>query len=126
MKYFVSITELPNADRANYVEFQLPCSTKDIWDDTSLYMTEETMTECGLEVFLNICVYCGILFDTDGFSCDELDIMHKEASETGGKIHEVVSELAEWVRAKLSDKSGDVTLIHEHDRIIYEGVKLRK
>lgn len=126
MKYFTKVSEISDADRESCTEFRLSCAVEEFWDKTSLYMSEDTMDKTGFCGFLNECVYKGILFDSDGFSRDELAVMSAYAAKIGGAVSDIINELAAWMESDCNKQCCYVAVIGEHDRIMAENIKTQK
>ena len=97
MKHFINAAERVASGHENYIEFQPPAATEEFWDKASLYMLETTMGETGFGSFWRDCMHEDIVFDMASFTKDELVKMADKASDLGGTVIEVISELKDWV-----------------------------
>lgn len=125
MKYFVNAKERIASGHENYIEFQLPWATEEFWDETSLYMLEETLEDTGFGHFWDDCTYDRIVFDMNSFTKGELAEMTNEAVKCGGIVLEVISELKDWVDSHLSKEKQAIWVNWECDRALARRSKQR-
>ena len=126
MKHFIDANERAASGHENYIEFQLPCASKEFWDDTSLYISEEVLGETGFVEFWSNCMYDGIVFDMSSFTKDELAQMAERAAECGGTVLEVITELKAWVDTQLIQGNSPIFTIWESDRALARREARRK
>ena len=71
MKFFINATQREASGHENYIEFQRTNTTKEFWDENSLYMSYECLEKTKFNSFIYFCAFTDILLDGDTISGKE-------------------------------------------------------
>ena len=118
LKYFVNLKDVELSGHETYIEFQTVNATKEFWDETSLYISYDSLKKSKLSLFLSHCVHKDILFDAETIFKEDWSGFLTEAEIFDENTYEAICELREWLKNQFEDVDQTIRLIWESERTL--------